>query len=69
MKKIEILAPAGNLDSLLAGIHSGADAVYFGYGELNARRNAKTLTSSPLPRHPPVQGARRQDAYDSQHQV
>lgn len=43
MKKIEILAPAGNLDSLLAGIHSGADAVYFGYGELNARRNAKNF--------------------------
>ena len=40
MKKIELLAPAGNLESLLAAVHSGADAVYFGYGELNARRNA-----------------------------
>lgn len=48
MKKIEILAPAGNLDSLLAGIHSGADAVYFGYGELNARRNAKNFDEKSL---------------------
>lgn len=48
MKKIEILAPAGNLDSLLAGIHSGADAVYFGYGELNARRNAKNFDEQSL---------------------
>ena len=48
MKKIEILAPAGNLDSLLAGIHSGADAVYFGYGELNARRNAKNFDKQSL---------------------
>lgn len=48
MKKNEILAPAGNLDSLLAGIHSGADAVYFGYGELNARRNAKNFDEQSL---------------------
>lgn len=48
MKKIEILTPAGNLDSLLAGIHSGADAVYFGYGELNARRNAKNFDEQSL---------------------
>lgn len=48
MKKIEILAPAGNLDSLLAGIHSGADAVYFGYGGLNARRNAKNFDEQSL---------------------
>ena len=33
MKKIELLAPAGNLESLLAAVHSGADAVYFGYGD------------------------------------
>ena len=25
MKKIELLAPAGNLESLLAAVHSGAD--------------------------------------------
>lgn len=48
MKKIEILAPAGNMESLLAGVHSGADAVYFGYGELNARRNAKNFDEDSL---------------------
>ncbi len=36
----EILAPAGSMESLLAAIHSGADAVYFGGKHLNARRNA-----------------------------
>lgn len=51
-QKIELLAPAGNLESLLAAVHSGADAVYFGYGELNARRNAKTSMSSRLQRSP-----------------
>lgn len=52
MKKIELLAPAGNLESLLAAVHSGADAVYFGYGELNARRNAKILTRTRCGRLP-----------------
>ena len=48
MKKIELLAPAGNLESLLAAVHSGADAVYFGYGELTARRNAKNFDEQSL---------------------
>lgn len=48
MKKIELLAPAGSLESLLAAVHSGADAVYFGYGELNARRNAKNFDEQSL---------------------
>ena len=47
-QKIELLAPAGNLESLLAAVHSGADAVYFGYGELNARRNAKNFDEQSL---------------------
>lgn len=44
MRAPELLAPAGSLESLLAGVNSGADAVYFGYGEFNARRNAKNFT-------------------------
>ncbi len=40
---IEILAPAGSFESMLAGVNSGADAVYFGYGQFNARRNAKNF--------------------------
>ena len=48
MNQIELLAPAGNLESLIAGVHSGADAVYFGIGELNARRNAKNFDEDSL---------------------
>lgn len=48
MKKIELLAPAGNLKACWAAVHSGADAVYFGYGELNARRNAKNFDEDSL---------------------
>lgn len=36
----EILAPAGNFEALEAAVRSGADAVYFGTGIFNARRNA-----------------------------
>lgn len=40
MSKTEILAPAGNYDALLAAVNGGANAVYLGFGNLNARRNA-----------------------------
>lgn len=45
MKNVpELLAPAGALPQLLAAVRSGADAVYFGCAELNARRNAANFT-------------------------
>lgn len=34
---IEVMAPAGNFESLMAAIQGGADAVYFGVGKLNMR--------------------------------
>ena len=37
MNKVNILAPAGNFESLMAAINAGADEVYFGVGELNMR--------------------------------
>jgi len=37
MSKVNILAPAGNFESLMAAINAGADEVYFGIGELNMR--------------------------------
>ncbi|WGH24902.1 MAG: U32 family peptidase [Candidatus Shikimatogenerans bostrichidophilus] len=37
MKKIELLSPAGNYDSLYAAINSGADSIYFGVEQLNMR--------------------------------
>ncbi|MFY1110407.1 MAG: DUF3656 domain-containing U32 family peptidase [Methanosarcinaceae archaeon] len=44
----EILAPAGDYDAFLSAIKGGADAVYLGIGEFNARRGAKNLSSREL---------------------
>lgn len=38
--KIEILAPAGNMPSLISAVRCGANAVYLGAKNLNARKNA-----------------------------
>ncbi|MEG1700950.1 MAG: peptidase U32 family protein [Alistipes sp.] len=35
--EIEIMAPVGSYESLMAAIHAGADSVYFGVGKLNMR--------------------------------
>ena len=45
---MELLAPAGSPESLTAAVQAGADAVYLGYGPLNARRNAKNFTRDEL---------------------
>ena len=42
--KIEILAPAGSREQLVAAVRAGADAVYLGVGGLNARRNAENFS-------------------------
>ena len=42
--KIEILAPAGSREQLVAAVRAGADAVYLGAGGLNARRNAENFS-------------------------
>jgi collagenase-like PrtC family protease len=39
-KKIELLAPAGNLDAGITAINCGADAVYIGAGRFGAREKA-----------------------------
>ena len=39
-KKIELMAPAGNFESLQAAIENGADSVYFGVEQLNMRARA-----------------------------
>lgn len=39
----ELLSPAGNRDCLLAAVTNGADAVYLGTGEFNARVNARNF--------------------------
>lgn len=48
MTKPEILAPAGSEEALKAAVLSGADAVYFGVGDFNARRNAENFTLAEL---------------------
>lgn len=35
--EIEIMAPVGSYESLMAAIHAGANSVYFGVGKLNMR--------------------------------
>ena len=39
-KRIEIMAPAGNFECLMAAIQGGADSVYFGVGNLNMRSHS-----------------------------
>ena len=46
MNKIEILAPVGNAENLKAAVLSGADAVYFGLGNFNARRKSNNKWTS-----------------------
>ena len=45
---MEILSPAGNKEALISAIRSGADAVYFGVGKFNARRNAENFSTNDL---------------------
>ena len=46
--KFEILAPAGSMESLVAGVRSGANAVYLGGKMFNARRNAGNFDNDEL---------------------
>ena len=43
-KKIELLAPAGNLERLKIAFHYGADAVYLGGQDYSMRANAKNFS-------------------------
>ena len=44
MSAPELLSPAGSPESLRAAVQSGADAVYLGWGDFNARRSAKNFS-------------------------
>lgn len=41
---LELLSPAGSPESVMAAVQNGADAVYMGFGDFNARKNAKNFT-------------------------
>lgn len=44
MKKTEILLPVADMDMCLAAIHNGADAIYMGVRQFNARGRSEQLT-------------------------
>jgi len=46
--KPELLAPAGDFESLQAAVANGADAVYLGTNEFNARVNARNFSMEEL---------------------
>lgn len=48
MHRIELLAPAGNLEKLKTAINFGADAVYLGGNKLNLRAGADNFTIEEL---------------------
>ena len=48
MKKIELLAPAGNWSCLKTAVENGADAVYFGIKHMNMRDNAGNFEINEL---------------------
>ncbi len=48
MRSIELLAPGGDARSVKAAILAGADAVYLGVGELNARKRAVNISPNEI---------------------
>lgn len=49
MRKIELLAPGGDIDAIKAAIVAGADAIYCGLDRFNARNRAENITIDGLP--------------------
>src|SRR5580693_7077633 len=47
--KPELLAPAGDWEALRAAVANGADAVYFGLSNFNARARAANFEPDKLP--------------------
>jgi putative protease len=47
-RKIELLAPGGDIESIKAAIAAGADAVYCGLNKFNARNRAENITLAEL---------------------
>ena len=47
--KPELIAPAGNMECARAAVANGANAVYFGLQQFNARMRADNFTEESLP--------------------
>ena len=48
MKKLELLAPAGGMESLYAAVNAGANAVYLGGQQFGARKSAENFDDQAL---------------------
>src|SRR5665647_2842057 len=48
IKKVELLAPAGNLEKLKYAVHYGADAVYAGVPDFSLRARINKFTEESL---------------------
>ncbi len=48
MKNIELLAPAGSMESLVAAINNGADAIYLGGSKFSARAYASNFDNETM---------------------
>ncbi|HEY9302188.1 MAG TPA: peptidase U32 family protein, partial [Phormidium sp.] len=46
----ELLSPAGNWECAKAAVENGADAIYFGLEQFNARMRAQNITTAELPK-------------------
>lgn len=44
MAKVELLAPAGDIESFNSALASGADAIYLGLDDFNARKKAQNFS-------------------------
>lgn len=47
---LELLSPAGSPEAVIAAVQNGADAVYMGLGNFNARRGAKNFSDEEFER-------------------
>ncbi len=47
-EKLEILSPAGNIESFMAALNNGADAIYLGLDKFNARMKADNFTKENI---------------------
>ena len=48
MKKVELLSPVGNMETLFFAIHNGCDAVYFAGKKFGARKFANNFTEEEI---------------------
>ena len=45
---MELLAPAGSMDSVIAAVAGGADAIYIGGKKFSARRSAENFSNDEI---------------------